>query len=132
MKLRAIQVLCICALSATWIACGAGHPTITHLAISPTTATAPVSPPTDVQYNATATFTDNTNRERTIADGLTCSSSNTGIATVNDNGSASCIAVGQVTITGKAPTELNLTVNNGINNTSPTITGTATLNCTAM
>ncbi|HUI84764.1 MAG TPA: Ig-like domain-containing protein [Candidatus Binatia bacterium] len=132
MKFRALHVLCICVLAAAWIACGAGHPTITHLTVAPQMGTAPVSPPTDVQYTATATFSNNTNRELSVADGLTWSSSNTSIATISDNGSATCIAVGQVTITAKAPTELNITVNNGIDNTSPKITGTAQLTCNAM
>jgi hypothetical protein len=95
-------------------------------------ATTTISPPTDVQYTVTATFDNNSSRELTIADGLTWSTSNNAIATISDNGSATCVAVGQVTITAKAPTELNLTVNNGIDNTSPKITGTAQLTCNAM
>jgi hypothetical protein len=114
------------------MACGAGHPTITHLAVSPTTASAPVSPPTDVQYTVTATFTNNSHRELTAVDGLSWTTSNTAVATISDNGSATCVSVGQVTITAQAPTDLNLTINNGINNTSPKISGTAVLNCTAM
>lgn len=132
MKFRALQVLFICASAATWMACGAGHPTITRLTVSPQTASAPVSPPTDVQYTVTATFDNNTSRDLTVADGLTFSSSNTSIATVNDNGSANCVGVGPVTITAKAPSELNLTINNGIDNTSPKVSGTAQLNCTAV
>src|SRR5512135_2308420 len=105
MKFRPLQVLCICALAATWVACGAGHPTITHLAVAPTMASAPVSPPTDVQFTVTATFTNNSNRELTAVDGLTWSTSSTAVATISDNGSATCVSVGQVTITAKAPTE---------------------------
>lgn len=129
MKFRALQVLCICGVAGVWIACGAGHPTITKITVAPQTGTAPISPPTDVQYTATATFTNNTNRELTVADGLTWSTSNNSIATISDNGSATCVAVGQVTITAQAPADLNLTVNNGINNTSPNVTGTAQLTC---
>ncbi|HZP24328.1 MAG TPA: Ig-like domain-containing protein [Terriglobales bacterium] len=132
MKFRALHVLCICALAATWIACGAGHPTITRIAVGPQTATSTVSPPTDVQFTATATFTNNSSRELTLADGLSWSSSNTAIATISTNGSATCIAVGQVTVTATAPADLNVTVNNGINNTSPNVTGTAQLTCNAM
>jgi hypothetical protein len=85
-----------------------------------------------VQFTATATFDNNSSRELTIADGLEWSTSNTAIATISDNGSATCVGVGQVTITAKAPADLTLVVNNGINNTSPNVTGTATLTCNAM
>lgn len=129
MKLRALQVLCICGAVTGWIACGAGHPTITKITVTPTTSTAPVSPPTDVQFTATATFTNNNSRDLTVADGLTWSSSNSAVASINDTGSATCKVVGQVTITATAPADLTLTVNNGINNTSPNVTGTAQLTC---
>ena len=132
MRIRALHVLCICAVAAAWLACGAGHPTITRVTVAPQTATSTVSPPTDVQYTATATFTNNSSRDLTIADGLTWSTSNTAVATINDNGSATCVSVGQVTITGKAPADLNLVINNGINNNSPNVTGTAELTCNAM
>jgi hypothetical protein len=132
MKFRALHVLCVCALAATWIACGAGHPTITRITVGPQTATSTVSPPTDVQFTATAVFSNNNSRELTLADGLSWSSSNTAIATISTNGSATCVGVGQVTITATAPADLNVTVNNGINNTSPNVTGTAQLTCNAM
>ncbi len=132
MKFRALHVLCICALAATWIACGAGHPTITRVTVTPATSSAPVSPRTDVQFTATATFTNNTSRDLSTVDGLTWASSNTAVATISDGGSATCVSVGQVTITGTAPSDLNLTVNNGINNTSPKVSGTAQLTCTAV
>lgn len=131
MKFRALQVLFICASAATWLACGAGHPTITRLTVAPQTASSPISPPTDVQYTVTATFNNNTSRELTAADGLTWTSSNTGVATISDNGSATCRGVGPVTITAQAPADLNITINNGIDNTSPKVSGTAQLNCTA-
>jgi Bacterial Ig-like domain (group 2) len=129
MKFRAPQLLCICGLVCGSIACGAGHPTITRITVSPATATSPITPPSDVQYTATATFTNNTSRDLTVADGLTWSSSNDTTASINDTGSAACKGIGQVTITATAPADLNLTVNNGINNTSPNVTGTAQLNC---
>ena len=129
MKFRAPQVLLICGLVSGAIACGAGHPTITKITVSPQTATSPISPPSDVQYTATATFTNNNSRDLTVADGLTWSTSDNNVASISDNGSATCKAIGQVTITATAPADLNLTVNNGINNTSPDVTGTAQLNC---
>ena len=132
MKSRALHVVCICTLAAAWIACGAGHPTITRITVGPQTATSTVSPPTDVQFTATATFTNNSSRELTVADGLSWSSSNIGVATVSTNGSATCVSPGQATITATAPADLNLTVNNGVNNTSQNVTGTATLTCNPM
>ena len=129
---RVLQSIFVFAVALGWIACGAGHPRITKLTVSPQTATTTISPPTDVQYTVTATFDNNSSRELTIADGLTWSTSNNSVATISDNGSASCVAVGQVTITAQAPTELNITVDNGIDNTSPKITGNAQLTCNAM
>lgn len=110
--------------------CGAGHPNLTTVTVSPSSATATSSPQGDVVFTATGSFTNSTSRELTVADGLTWSSSNTAIATVNDNGSASCLAAGSVTITAQAPVNLQITVNNGVSNTSSNVTGTATLNCT--
>jgi len=132
MKFRALQVLFISITAVAWLGCGAGHRTITQLTVSPQMASSPVSPPTDVQYTVTATFDNNTSRELTVADGLTWSTSNTSIATISDNGSATCVGVGLVNITAQAPAELDISVNNGVNNTSPKVTGTAQLNCTAM
>jgi hypothetical protein len=129
MKFRALELLCLIAASGFLIACGAGHPTITSITVSPATASAGVNPPQDVQFTATAIFNNNTSRELTIADGLTWSTSNNTIATISDNGSATCKVVGQTNVTAQAPAELNLTVNNGVNNTSPQVTGTAQLTC---
>lgn len=131
MKVRLLHILCIAPLAATMLACGAGHPTISSITVTPATATATISPPTDVQYTATATFTDKSSRELTVADGLTWSSSNSAIATINDAGSATCVSVGQVTITGTAPSDLTITVSNGVSNTSPKVSGTAQLSCLA-
>jgi Big-like domain-containing protein len=129
MKFRALQVLCISAVCAGWMACGAGHPTITKITVTPQTATSPLGPQSDTVFTANATFTNNTSRELTQADGLDWSTSNNSIATINDHGSATCQAQGQVTITAQAPADLNLTINNGLNNTSPQVSGTAVLNC---
>jgi uncharacterized protein YjdB len=111
------------------IACGAGHPTITSIAVAPSSATSAVDPNTHVQFTATATFSNSSSRDLTVADGLTWSSSNNSIATIDDGGSATCVSVGQVTITASAPSDLTITVNNGVHNTSPQVNGTAQLNC---
>ena len=129
MKFRALQVVCIFLASVTWVACGAGHPTIQRITVSPATASAAVRPPSDVQFTATAVFDNNTSRELTVADGLTWKTSDATVASINDNGSATCHVVGQATITATAPTQLNVTINNGINNTSSNVSGTALLSC---
>lgn len=129
MKFRPLHLLVLAALTIAMIACGAGHPTISSITVTPATATAPISPRTDVQYTATATFTDKSSRELSVADGLTWTTSNSSVATISDTGSATCLAVGQVTITATAPSDLTITVNNGVNNTSPKVNGTAQLSC---
>ena len=129
MKYRAMSIIAILAAATSWIACGAGHPTISRITVTPATASAGVRAG-DVQYTATATFTNNTSRELTIADGLKWSVAPNATASISDNGSATCLIAGQATVTATAPTELNVTINNGINNTSPNVTGTATLSCT--
>jgi uncharacterized protein YjdB len=112
------------------LACGAGHPTIQSLQISPASATAQ-SPQGEVGFTARGVFTNGNSRELSLADNLQWSSSNTGVATIDSNtGQATCKAPGTVTITATAPANLTITVNNGINNTSQTITATAQLICT--
>ncbi|HKD83914.1 MAG TPA: hypothetical protein VKB58_04120 [Terriglobales bacterium] len=128
MKHRALHLLCIFVAAAGWMACGAGHPTITRITVSPSQASAGVRGG-DVQFTANATFSNNTSRELTVADGLTWSVAPNATASISDNGSATCLVVGQAVVTATAPTELNLTINNGINNTSPKVSGTATLSC---
>ncbi len=129
MKFRPLFLTPVLALCAVSVGCGAGHPTIASITVSPGTATAPINPPTDVQFTATATFDNNSSRELTVADGLTWTTSSSTIATISTGGSATCLAVGQVTVTATAPSQLNLTINNGINNTSQNVAGTAQLSC---
>jgi len=115
--------------SALGMGCGAGHPNLMTISVSPNTASAALNE--DVVFTATGNFTNNTSRDLTVVDGLSWSTSNKAIATINGNtGSATCIAAGSVNVIAKAPQSLQITVNNGINNTSTTVTGSATLNCT--
>jgi len=115
--------------AALGMGCGAGHPNLMTISVSPNTASAALNE--DVVFTATGNFTNNTSRDLTVVDGLSWSTSNNAIATINGNtGSATCIAAGSVNVIAKAPQNLQITVNNGINNTSPTVTGSATLNCT--
>lgn len=110
------------------LACGAGHPNLKSISVSPATAAANLSG--TVGFTAMGIFTDNSSRNLTPADGLSWRSSNTAIASIDDAGLATCNASGQVTVTASAPMNLQLTVNNGISNTAQTIRGTGTLNCT--
>ncbi len=117
-------------IAALLVACGAGHPRLTSIAVSPSSATASSSLQGQVGFTATGTFTDHTSRELHLADGLTWKSSNTVVATIDDTGGATCVSPGSVTITATAPADLQITVSNGVQNTSPKVSGNAMLNCT--
>jgi len=111
------------------VGCGAGHSNLTSISVSPDTANAAVNE--NVVFTAKGTFANNSSRNLTVADGLSWKTSNGAIATINGNtGRANCVAPGSVTVTATAPQNLQITVNNGISNTSTNVIGTATLNCT--
>lgn len=110
------------------VACGAGHPNLKSISVSPATASATISG--TVGFTAMGIFTDNSSRNLTPADGLSWRSSNTAVASIDDAGLATCNSSGQAIVTASAPVNLQLTVNNGISNTAQTIRGTGTLNCT--
>lgn len=116
-------------LAALLIGCGAGHPNLTSIVVAPATATAASSPQTTVGFTATGKFSNNTNRMLTAADGLSWSTSNTAVASIDDLGIATCQAAGSVTVTASAPQNLQLTINTGVSNTAVTIRANATLNC---
>ena len=108
------------------IGCGAGHPNLTSITVTPQTATSPLQG--QVGYTAMGNFSDNSSRELTQADGLSWRTSTTG-ATIGSTGEATCLGPGTVTVTASAPENLQLTVNNGISNTATTVRATATLIC---
>lgn len=116
-------------IAAVLTGCGAGHPNLKTISVSPNTANPGLNQ--DVVFTATGIFTNNSSRDLTVADGLSWKTSNNAIATINGNtGSATCVASGTVTVTATAPVNLQITVNNGVGNTSTNVNGTATLNCT--
>ncbi len=117
-------------LAAGLFGCGAGHARLTSITVAPSSATASSSPQGTVGFTATGTFTDHTSRELHLADGLEWKSSSTVVATIDDTGEATCVALGSTTITATAPADLQITASNGLQNTSPKVSGTATLNCT--
>ena len=128
--MRPLIASCLLPFLALLVACGAGHPRITSIIVSPATANAVVNSSATVSFTATANFTNHTSRQLTVADGLTWKSSNNAIAGIDNDGTATCIAMGSATITASAPSELVVTVGTQFTNNSPMVNGTATLNCT--
>jgi hypothetical protein len=127
MKTALISLVTI--IAALAVGCGAGHPNLKSISVSPTTANAALNK--DVVFTATGNFTNNSSRDLTLADGLSWKTSNNAVATINGNtGSATCVAPGSVTVTATAPQNLQITVNNGISNTSTNVSGNGSLNCT--
>ncbi len=111
------------------LACGAGHPTIVSLQVNPQTAMA-TAPGGELGFTATGTFTNNQSRELTAADGLKWSTSDATIASIGSNtGQATCNASGTVTVTAQAPANLTFTIDNGFQQSSNNVSGTATLQC---
>jgi len=110
------------------IGCGAGHPNLTSITVSPSTATADSATKGQVGYTAQGKFANGTNRELSQADGLSWKTSTTA-ASVGSTGEATCSSPGTVTVTATAPQNLTITVNNGVNNTSANVSGTAQLIC---
>jgi hypothetical protein len=108
------------------IGCGAGHPNLTSITVTPQSATSPLQG--QVGFTAMGNFSDHTSRELTQADGLSWRTSTAG-ASIGSTGEATCLGPGTVTVTASAPENLQLTINNGVQNTAPTIRGTGTLIC---
>jgi hypothetical protein len=108
--------------------CGAGHANLTSITVSPQSATTTSSPQGQVGYTATGHFANGKSRSLSQVDGLSWKTSTTS-ATIGSTGDATCSAPGTVTVTASAPQNLQFTVNNGVQNTSVTVTGTATLIC---
>jgi hypothetical protein len=120
----------VMALAAALLAgCGAGHPRLSSITISPTSATATAASRGTAEFTAKGNFDNNSSRTLTIADGLDWDTSNHAIATISDTGTATCVSVGVVHVVGTAPVDLTISVNNGIQNTSSKISGSAQLTC---
>ena len=110
------------------VGCGAGHANLTSITVSPQSATTTSNPQGQVGYTATGHFANGKSRSLSQVDGLSWKTSTTA-ATIGSTGDATCSAPGTVTVTASAPQNLQFTVNNGVQNTSVTVTGTATLVC---
>jgi hypothetical protein len=126
--MKPFQLILLSCLTFILIACGAGHPNLASVTVSPATATAPSATHGQVGYTATGHFSDGTSRELSQVDGLSWKTSTTA-ASIGSTGEATCLAPGNVTVTASAPQNLQLTVNNGVSNTSATVQGTAQLVC---
>jgi hypothetical protein len=124
--------LLVAAVVVVVVGCGAGHANITSITVSPQSATA-TSNQGQVGYTATGNFANGKSRELSQIDGLSWKTSPTSTgavaATIGSTGEATCSAPGTVTVTASAPQNLQFTVNNGVQNTSATVSGTATLIC---
>ena len=126
---RLSQVAGILLCAGLLAACGAGHRKLSSISITPTSATATTASRGTAEFTAKGIFDDNSSRTLTQADGLTWDTTNHTIATISDSGTATCNAVGVVHVVGTAPVDLNLTISNGIQNTSTKISGSAQLTC---
>jgi hypothetical protein len=118
--------------AAGFLGCGAGHANLRSISVSPQSATA-LSSQGQVEYSATGNFANGKSRELSQVDGLSWKTSPTStgaaVATIGSTGEATCSAPGTITVTASAPENLQFTVNNGIQNTSATVSGTAMLTC---
>lgn len=126
--MKRLPIILLSGVALIFIGCGAGHPNLTSIAVSPSTATVSSASHEQVGYVAQGHFSDGSARALSQADGLSWKTSTTA-ATIGSTGKATCFSPGTVTVTASAPENLQLTVNNGVNNTSATVTGTAQLVC---
>jgi hypothetical protein len=126
--MKPLQLIFLCCLALIVVGCGAGHPNLTSIAVSPQTATTQSATHGTVGYTAKGTFSDHSSRELSQVDGLSWATS-TNAASVGSTGEATCLAPGTVTVTASAPVNLQLTINNGVDNTSAMVRGTAQLVC---
>src|SRR6202035_1925470 len=101
---------------------------LTSITVSPQSATTTSNPQGQVGYTATGLSANGKSRSLSQVDGLSWKTSTTA-ATIGSSGDATCSAPGTVTVTASAPQNLQFTVSNGVQNTSTTVTGTATLIC---
>ncbi len=116
-----------CAGLALLLACGGSSDTIQSVQINPQQGQG-TAPNGAVGFTATGTFKDNHSRLLTSQDGLTWTSSNTTVATINPlTGQATCLTGGDATITAAVPSDL--TFQGGGHTSSTNVNGTATLQC---
>jgi len=126
--MKPLQCLILACLALALMGCGAGHPNLTSITVSPSTATAQSATHGQVGYTAKGVFANGSSRELSQVDGLSWKTS-TIAASIGSTGEATCLAPGDVTVIASAPVNLQLTVNNGVSNTAASVQGTAQLVC---
>ncbi len=126
--MRYVFILMALACMISLAACGGSSDTIVSVQISPQQAQG-TAPSGAVNFTAMGTFKSNQSRALTSQDGLSWSSSNSAVATINSlTGQATCLTVGSATITASVPSDL--TYNVGAHSSASSVSGTAGLQCT--
>src|SRR5260370_36683067 len=92
-----IALLALVLTTALVIGCGAGHPTIQSVTVTPSTATAASSSQGTVGFTATGNFSNHQSGMLVLADGLSWQSSNIPVASINSLGRAACRIPGPAT-----------------------------------
>jgi hypothetical protein len=124
--MKYVVALFACGVLALLLACGGSADTIQSVHIDPQQGQG-TAPKGIVNFTATGTF-KNESRLLTSQDGLTWSSSDTNVATINSlTGQATCLMGGSATITAAVPSDL--TFQGGGHTSSNSVSGTASLQC---
>ena len=111
-------------LGSLLLGCGVLSPSLTSISVSPRTATAAASSHGTVTFSAVGTFSDQSSRTLTQADGLSWSTASNSIATISDTGTATCMTPDAVTVIASASSGLSImTLQTG------SLSGSALLTC---
>jgi hypothetical protein len=125
--MRSVPTIIACTVLASLLACGGSSDTIRTVQVNPQQAQG-TAPKGAVNFTATGTFANSQSRLLTSQDGLTWSSSDMAVATINPlTGQATCLSGGSATITASVPNDL--TFQGGGHQSSTSVSGTAGLQC---
>jgi len=125
--MKHLAIILICATLAFFSACGGSSNTIQSVQVNPPQGQG-TAPGGAVGFIANGTFQQGQSRLLTSEDGLSWSSSNTTVATINSlTGQAICQSGGVTTITGAVPSDLQFGPSG--HTSSNTVKGTASLTC---
>lgn len=102
--------------------CGDVRTTVYQVEVTPSTQALVAASQQTATFAATGIFGYRTSRLLEPSDGLSWTSSNTGVAGITMDGTASCKAAGEVTVTATVPVHV-------APGTGPTVSGTAKLTC---
>jgi hypothetical protein len=118
-------LLCLLApilLVAFLTSCGDVRTTVYQVEVTPSTQALVAASQQTATFVATGIFGYRTSRPLELSDGLSWRSSDTGVAGITMNGTASCKAAGEVAVTATVPVHV-------VPGTGPTVSGTAKLTC---